>query len=510
MTHTLHQVQQQGWTVSSVAAPATLPEALELLAQADGRARVVAGATDLLLELERGSRPDVDVLIDLTRIAGLDRIGDPTDNGTIALGPLVTHNQVVASETCRRRLLPLAQACWEVGSPQLRNRATVVGNVVTASPANDSISALLALGATVQVASVDGTRSVPLDRFITGFRTVDLAPHELVTGLSVRALGPDDRACYVKLGLRRAQAISVVHQAVVVSFDPADTATVTGARVAVGSVGPTVQLMPSVAAALTGEALTPEAIGAAAAVAADSVTPIDDLRATADYRRQLVATMTERVLTSLATEAEDATLPAGPVGVDAEPPPLLRAPDLAPFRPIETAVSFGSDDALTATVNGETVSGPGVDVTLLDWLRTRAGARGVKEGCAEGECGACTVTLDGASVMSCLVPAPSADGAEITTVEGLASPLALHAVQEAFVATGAVQCGFCTPGFLMATAALLDENPAPSRDEVCQALAGNLCRCTGYEAIHAAVADAVRARAVSARPATPSDAAGGS
>ncbi len=485
-----------------VAVPSSLDEALDLLKENVGKARVVAGASDLLLELDRGSRPEVDILIDLTRIADLDRIGDLGPAGTIELGPLVTHNQVVASEACRRSLLPLAQACWEVGSPQLRNRATVVGNVVTASPANDTISALLALGTTVHVASADAARSLPLEEFITGFRTVDLAPDELVTGLSVQALGADDRACYVKLGLRRAQAISVVHQSVVVSFDPADGTTVTGARLALGSVGPTVQLLPEVAASLTGGPLTAEAISAAAARTAESVTPIDDLRATADYRVDLVATMTDRVLTSLAGGTTVPPVPVGPVTPDAAPPPLLRAPSAPPFRPIETAVRFGPETAVTATVNGEPTSGPGTDLTLLDWLRDQAHANGVKEGCAEGECGACTVTLDGASVMSCLVPAPSADGGEITTVEGLASPVALHAVQDAFVATGAVQCGFCTPGFLMATASLLDENPTPSRDQVCQALAGNLCRCTGYEAIHAAVADAVQARAAAAAPAT--------
>ena len=129
---------------------------------------------------------------------------------------------------------------------------------------------------------------------------------------------------------------------------------------------------------------------------------------------------------------------------------------------------------------------------LLDWLRTHAGASGVKEGCAEGECGACTVLLDGAAVMSCLVPAGRAHGAAVVTVEGLADTSGLHPVQQAFVDCHAVQCGFCTPGLLVAAASLLEEHPSPSRSQVEVGLSGNLCRCTGYRAIH----DAVQAVAV--------------
>jgi len=132
--------------------------------------------------------------------------------------------------------------------------------------------------------------------------------------------------------------------------------------------------------------------------------------------------------------------------------------------------------------------------TALSVIRDRLNLTGAKEGCGIGECGACTVLVDGKAVNSCLMPAPKLDGREVETVEGLCRQDSLHPIQEAFLVRGAVQCGFCTPGMVMAAKALLDTNPQPSRTEIVEALSGNLCRCTGYVQIISAVEQAAGLR----------------
>jgi carbon-monoxide dehydrogenase small subunit len=139
-------------------------------------------------------------------------------------------------------------------------------------------------------------------------------------------------------------------------------------------------------------------------------------------------------------------------------------------------------------VNGEpqTVSVPAT-TTLLELLRDRLHLTGTKEGCGIGECGACTVLLDGAPVTACLILAVEADGSDVRTIEGEAPAGELSALQQAFIDAGAIQCGFCTPGMIMSARALLTKSPDPTDEEIVEAIAGNLCRCTGYEAIVSAI-----------------------
>lgn len=466
----MHEVQRHTLDLARIATPTTVEGALELLAEHGDRARLLAGGTDLLLELERGVRTGIDTLVDLTRIPGLDAIS--VDGDHLSLGPLVTHNDVVTSDAIRQHAMPLAQACWEIGSPQLRNRATVVGNLVTASPANDTITPLRVLDAELELTSLDGSRTVSLAEFHTGVRTTLLGAGEIITGIRFRALEPNERAVFLKLGNRRAQAISVVHLTAAVKVSDG---AVTTARLALGSVAPTIVEVDT--SALIGSRLDDDAIAAVAATAADSVEPIADVRATAEYRSASIPVMVSRALRALRDETP-ATLPHQPVTLG------LRLP---------TGPEPTSHDAaatVEATVNGDAVSARGATGTLLDWLRDGVGLTGSKEGCAEGECGACTVFLDGVAVMSCLVPASRAHRSTITTIEGLAGDDELHPLQQAFIDETAVQCGFCIPGFIMSGAKLLEERPSPTRAEVEIAMSGNLCRCTGYypmiTAVHAA------------------------
>lgn len=137
----------------------------------------------------------------------------------------------------------------------------------------------------------------------------------------------------------------------------------------------------------------------------------------------------------------------------------------------------------------------GADVTLLDFLRENLGLTGTKEGCAEGECGACTVLRDGDPIDSCIIAAHACAGTEITTIEGIAESVEkLSAIQKSLIDSGGIQCGFCTPGFIMVLTALLRENKSPSEDDIRLSLAGNICRCTGYEQIVDAAMNLVKSK----------------
>jgi xanthine dehydrogenase iron-sulfur cluster and FAD-binding subunit A len=464
----------QYFSVSSVA------ETLDLLNQYQERARIIAGGTDLLLELEHGKRPQVEVLIDITRIKGLDNI--TLHGNTIRMGALVNHNHVVGSALMRERALPLAQACWEVGAPQIRNRATIAGNLITGSAANDTIVPLMALGAEVTLSSVDGERTIALKDFYTGLRKTVMRPNEMLTSIAFPALSKQERGVFLKLGLRKAQAISVTNATVVVTFEQD---IVTNAVITLGSVAPTIIRVPVAEQALVGRKLTDDIIRQVARLAGATPAPIDDVRSTAEYRTEMVKVLVARALRVLASNTQSQQFPDAPTMLWGEHEARVNG------NALNEILTHNTSQSISATINGQSYTvNSGQHKTLLDWLREDVGLLGTKEGCGEGECGACTVFLDGSAVMSCMVAAPRAHGAEIITIEGLQEGQTLHPLQETFIQQGAVQCGYCTPGLVMAGAKLLEEHPMPTQAQIEQSISGNLCRCTGYYKIVEAIIQA--------------------
>jgi carbon-monoxide dehydrogenase medium subunit len=307
-----------------------------------------------------------------------------------------------------------------------------------------------------------------------------MQPDEMLLEISFQGMDETQRGKFIKFALRQAQAISLVNVSVIVGIE---NDLVHSAAIALGSVAPTIVRAPEAEAFLIGKALDPGTVLQAAELTMQASSPISDVRGSAGYRRTMVKVITRRALQAISRGEEAVGLPVSPV--------LLATAEHGQPVSSQSGMIHTDKSPIITRINGkEYTFTTGQNKTLLRFLREEAGMVGTKEGCAEGECGACTVFLDGQAVMSCMVPAGRADGAEIVTVEGLSQGEQLHPVQQAFIDAGAVQCGYCTPGFLMSAAKLLEERPTPSQDEIRQAITGNLCRCTGYYKIIEAIEQA--------------------
>src|SRR5215216_732294 len=289
----------------------SIEEALQALAEKGGCARIVAGATDLILELERGVRTGIETLIDVTRIPKLDQITIDEDD-VIHLGPLVTHNHCVESRLIRARAYPLARAAWEVGAPQIRNRGTIAGNLITASPANDTITPLMALDASVTLQSTRGIRTVSLEDFYKGVRKTVMQPDEMMVDISFPAMNSSARGTFIKLALRRAQAISIIDAAIVLDIKED---VIKSASITLGAVAPTIIHAQEAESYLSGKPLTDEVFEEAARIAMQAATPIDDIRGSAAYRREMVRVCTLRGLKSI----RDAPSGREQLGMPSEP-----------------------------------------------------------------------------------------------------------------------------------------------------------------------------------------------
>jgi CO/xanthine dehydrogenase FAD-binding subunit len=270
--------------------PTSMQQALEWLNTHRGRARVLAGGTDLYLRLRKGVfLPDY--VIDLKRVPSLDAI-TPNRGGGVQIGPTTLQDDVARSSLIQQLYPALAEAASWVGSVQTRNRATVVGNLCNASPAADTAPALLSYGAQVKIASAQGERTIPLEEFFVGPGKTALQDNELMAEIILPAPQPHSGAAFFRR-TRTAMDIAVVCGAAMLQLS---NGTCQNARIALGAVGPIPLRATRAEAALRGQTLTEQVVEDASRIASEEARPIDDVRSTAEYRREMVRVLTGRSL----------------------------------------------------------------------------------------------------------------------------------------------------------------------------------------------------------------------
>ena len=439
--------------------PGTLEEALDLLAEHGDEAAVLAGGQTLMPMLAmRLSRPSV--LIDINRVPGLDHIAD--ERGVVRIGALVRYADLEDSAVVRERLPLVARALPHVAHVAVRNRGTIGGSLALADPAAEMPACAVALGAELVLASRDGRRTVAAEDYFQDVYETARRDDELLVEVRVPVADQGERIAFEELS-RRHGDFAIVGLACRV--------TVTESRfrdpclVFFGS-----ERRPTVAAGAA-RALDGRAWDAAAA-----------------------RDLTEALAARPGPDGE----PRGEQGVQAPPRPRAgRAHAGAPGRGRVGPPGGAMEETLdiTLTVNGAPVSRRvPVRRHLVDFLRQDLGLTGSHLGCEHGVCGACTVRVDGRIVRGCLMLAVQADGSAVETVEGLTESGEIADLQAAFVERNALQCGYCTPGMLLAAAELLARATAMTRAEIRAFLSGNYCRCTGYQAIVDAVEATLRRR----------------
>ncbi len=435
-------------------APETVADAVQLLADLGDGAKVLAGgqslAPMLALRLTRFEH-----LVDISRVAGLQ--GIETRDDALWIGAGVTQARVGAGAPVASTVPLLTRATPFIGHFQIRNRGTLGGSIAHADPAAEYPAVALALDAQMEVASVRGRRTIAARDFFDGMWSTTAEPDELLVGVSFPAWRAR-RGFAIEEFARRHGDFAIAGATIGIELDADDRI----ARCAIGLIGlgSTPERASTAETELGGRpimAVEPDEVGRLAMTGLTSVP--EDLHGSAAYRRHVGAAMVARAWTA------------------------------APRRRSMTDVAMElvvNGQARRATVEPRT--------TLADFLREQCRLTGTHLGCEHGVCGACTVLVDGAAVRACLVFAIQAHGAEVTTIEGIAAPDGeLSPVQSAFRDCHGLQCGFCTPGFVVSVTAFLRDNPDPTDQEIREALSGNLCRCTGYQGIVNAVRQAAKA-----------------
>ena len=382
-------------------------------------------------------------------VAGLKGIEEA--DGTIRIGAMTTQAEVIASELLAARLPILRETALQIADPQVRYCGTIGGNVANGDPGNDMPAVMLALGAEFVVRGPSGERAIPARDYYRAAFTTALAENEVLTGLRIPAPPAGHGWAYEKMK-RKVGDYATAAAAVILVMDGGACR---DARIALTNLADVPLLAEAAGQALIGTPVDDAAIEKAVAAAVAITDPASDLRGPAEFRKHVAGVMVRRAINSR-------TRAGGRLSM--------------------------AKQHIKLTVNGKAVEAlVEPRMLLIHFLREEMGLTGAHIGCETSHCGACTVDLDGRSVKSCTVFAVQADGGEVLTVEGMATADGLHPIQAGFIEHHGLQCGFCTPGMIVRTFRLLQENPDPSEAEIRTGLAGNLCRCTGYQNIVKAV-----------------------
>jgi 2-furoyl-CoA dehydrogenase FAD binding subunit len=504
-------------------APASVTEAVATLADMGEEAAVLAGGMTLgpMLNL-RMAHPRA--VVDISRIMELQRI--ETRDDALITGATVVQSDALRAPQVLRDVPLLALALPHVGHDQTRNRGTLGGSVAHADPSAEIPLCLVTLGGSVVLRAGRRERRVPANKFFLGTLTTARRPDELVIALEWPRADIHAGHAFAEIAQRHGD-FAICAAACALRLDDGGRL----AQLALGIGGVDDHPVALDTAEFVGR--LPDAALAAdlAALAERSVTPMEDHVADATYRLALTRHLIGQVMSDAAADARARSkLPTSPrlrgeAAGGHQPPSFeerrreasaMSRSDPGEGESRQAAVSEAAphSNPLTAggergrgstrlaadqrhrvslTVNGAPRHGEAEPRTLLtDFLRHELHLTGVHVGCEHGVCGACTIIRDGRAVRSCTQYAVQAEGAAITTVEGLAEGGTLNALQRAFRRHHALQCGYCTPGILMSATMFLRETPQPAERQVREMLSGHICRCTGYQAIVDAIMSAAK------------------
>lgn len=459
-------------------------------------ARIIAGGSDVLVQIREGRHAGAE----LVSIYGLDELRGVRmeRDETLRIGPLTSFSHITKDPLIQRYIGVLGEAADMVGGPQIRNIGTIGGNTCNGITSADSASTLMAWDAVMELTGPEGTRQVPIKDFYIRAGKVDLRPAEIQTGILIpKASYKGYSGYYIKYAMRNAMDIATLGCSVNIKVSD-DKKTFTDIRIAYGVAGPVPMRAEHAEAEGRGLPVTPESIEMISDAVLEDVTPRDSWRASRAFREHIARVLCKRALTEAVNRAQTAE----------ELQPLEETAGRAAEGKNEAAWERSLTPGITiqhgenqyklvrCRINGverETV----VDVraSLTDMLRNDYSLTSVKKGCEAGECGACSVMIDGECYNSCIYLAVWADGKEIRTVEGLMGPDGqLSDIQQAFIDEAAVQCGFCTPGIMMSAVEILESGKEYTRQKLRKLLSGHLCRCTGYENILNAVEKTMKRR----------------